>query len=375
MANLFDYIAWRGDIGFDRAPFNAVDNIVFSQLSYLPMDGIVPGPGEKEHVTVAHAAVLLAEKQHTDPAFPQDSLMINSAVSVLASMGTAPRYQNCELLGYVNHIDHEQEKQFSAFSAVLDRKKPLFKKTGLVVFRGTDLSLVGWKEDLNMSFNDFIPSQKEAVAYLDTMAGRLSGPLMVAGHSKGGNLAIYAAAFCGEKIRRRITVVYSDDAPGFARQVIESEGYQAIRRRIYAFVPQQSVVGMILEHGEKPAVIKSTASGAMQHDLCTWEVNRSDIVRAGELSQQSRLVEAIMRDWISEFEPGQQQQFVDAIYKVIVATNAQSISDLTADWFKSATGIIKSFSDIDKPARKLIVKSFGNFIKTARKNMREQQKK
>jgi hypothetical protein len=198
---------------------------------------------------------------------------------------------------------------------------------------------------------------------------------MLAGHSKGGNLAIYAAAHCGEKVRRRITIIYINDAPGFARPLIESGGYQAIRRRIYAFVPQQSVVGMLFEHGETPAVIKSTASGPMQHDLCTWEVSHNDIVRAGELSQQSRLVEAIIRDWINEFEPGQQRQFVDAIYKVLIATNVQSISDLSAGWFKSAVGIIKSFKDIDKPTRELIVKSIGNFFRTARKNMRKQRKK
>ena len=366
MANIFDYIAWRGDLTFAQSPFNPVDNIIFSQLAYLPLDGIVGGPDTKGSVCIADAAEQIAKRQHDNPSFLNDLTVIEAA-ALVGAMGTAQRFKNCRLTCYVNQTDLVSEKQFSAVSVVLGKK--MFKRSLLIVYRGTDMSLVGWKEDFNMSLSEPVPSQLEAAAYLEKMAGRFKGSLLVAGHSKGGNLAIYAASCCGKTTRRRIVAVYSNDAPGFHRQFVEGRGYRAIRSRIRAFVPQSSIIGMLFEHGETPVIVKSTETGLMQHDLCSWEIIHNDIARAEELSKESVLVDSILRDWINGMETEQRHQFIEALYTILGATHAQSVTELASDWLKSIVGIINSLKHIDEAAKKSIGKAIGDLFRIAGKNI------
>lgn len=374
MANLFDYIAWRGDLPFDRFPFNPVDNLVFSQLSYLPMDGLVPGPGEKGCVSVSALAALHAAMRGAGG--QADALrdpVAAAAALVLGAIGDAPRYRDCAVFDYANSTDAGEEKQFAAFCAEIGRKRSA--KRLLAVYRGTDASLVGWKEDFNMSFINSVPAQRQAVAFLDAAAKRLPWPIIVAGHSKGGNLAIYAAAFCSEATQRRIAAVYSNDAPGFRRETIQSKGYQAVRSRIRAFVPQSSFVGMLLEHGEAPEVVKSSASGFAQHGMCSWEAERDGLADGGELTAQSRMASNIIREWIGKMGEERRHQFADALYKILVSTNASSFIELSSDWPGAAAGIIGGLKNIDAPTKRLMGEILGELFKTARKNIIGQRKK
>jgi hypothetical protein len=367
MADLFDYISWRGDLGFDRMPFNPVDNIVFSQLSYLPMDGIVPGPQDNSCITVEELAARYAVMQQDNPSGLSHDITVNDAISVINAIGSAPRYKNCKLFGFSNNIDLDQEKQFAAYCAIIGRK--FLSRKMLAVYRGTDMTLIGWKESFNMSLITSIPSQKEAVSYLEKTAGRFRYPLIIAGHSKGGNLAIYASAFCGKHVRKRITAVYSNDAPGFHKEVIQSEGYKAICPRIRSFIPQSSLIGVLFEHGETPMVIKSSANGPMQHSLCSWEVTYNNMVDAGELTAQSRFINNIIREWINQIDEGQRQQFIQAIYTILVSCDAASVADLTDDWKNTAGGIINALINMDKPTKKLMGKIIGDLFKTARESI------
>jgi len=354
-------------LGFDQVPFNPVDNVVFSQLSYLPMEGIVPGPNEHSCVTVEELAAKYAVMQQDNPAGLTNDITVGEAIAVINAIGSSPRYKNCKLFAYTNNIDLDQEKQFAAYCAIIGKKR-LTRKM-LVVYRGTDMTLIGWKESFNMSFITSIPSQKEAVSYLEKTSKRFPYPLIIAGHSKGGNLAIYAAAFCSKLIRRRITVIYSNDAPGFHKQVIQSKGYQTICPLIRSFIPQSSLIGMLFEHGETPMVIKSTANGPMQHSLCTWEVTYNNMVDAGELTEQSRLIDKIICEWINQIDEGQRQQFIQAIYKILASCDADSVVDLTDDWRNTAGGIINAIINLDKPTKKLLGKIIGDLFKTARDNL------
>jgi len=371
MPNLFDYVAWRGDLSFDLFPFNPVDNIVFSQLSYLPMGGVVPEPGKEEPVSVAAAAKLYAAKRKTGRVASKD-FMAAKAGSVISAIGTAARYEDCRLFGYVKNTEPGEEKQFSAFCALIGTK-PSSRKL-VVVYRGTDTSLVGWKEDLNMAFVDSVPSQKQAVSYLEEAAGRFSYPIIVAGHSKGGNLAVYASAFCNGSVQRRISAVYSNDAPGFRGHVIQSDGYKAVCPRINAFVPQSSFFGMLFEHAEPPTVAKSSAIGLSQHDVCSWEVERDGLVPGGELTAQSRLANRIIREWVGKFGEEQRHRFVEAVYKILVSTNADTLIELGADWPNTAAGIISGLKNIDGPTKKLMGEIVGELFRTASKNIMRMRK-
>jgi hypothetical protein len=362
MANMFDYITWRGDLSFTHSPFNPVDNIIFSQFAYLPLDGIVPGPDEYGYITVNCAAELFNEKLQNDPSIEQ-AIMFKEDPVLLRAMGPSQRFGDCRLYGYVNVIDIDREVQFAALCVDIG------DDSCLIVYRGTDLTLIGWKEDFNMCFSEVVPAQIEAVHYLEKMAQKTSGPLRVGGHSKGGNLAIYAASQCSTKTQRRITDVYSNDAPGFHEKVLASEGFQTIRDRIHSFIPQTSVVGMLLEHGNDHRVIKSSQAGFRQHELPSWEVTHNDMVRLDSVSQGSQFVNKTLREWIGPLDNVHREQFFEALYNILSASQAKSIPELGSSWFRNAGLILKSLGNIDDSTRTLIRKTLAALIGSARRNI------
>jgi hypothetical protein len=214
-----------------------------------------------------------------------------------------------------------------------------------------------------------VPAQLEAVSYLEKTARRIRGPLRIGGHSKGGNLAVYAAAFCRKKIQSRITVIYSNDAPGFHRTVMDSAGYQAIRGKICAFVPQDSVIGMLFEHEDDYTVVKSTQTGLMQHDVYFWEVIHNDVVRLDAVTQGSRFIDRTLKEWIGGLDKTQREQFTEALYTILSSTEAKSFPELGARWLKNTGLMIQSLTSVDESTRDLIFKTVAALLKAAKNNI------
>ena len=362
MPNLFDYLSWRGDLSFSQSPFNPVDNIILSQLSYLPFNDIVPGHGHKEGISIALASKLFHEKMQQDENF-RSNVMFKNDPALISALGSSRRFDSCHLSGYVNYIDTEKEVQFSAIC--------VFTGDGqcTVIFRGTDFTLVGWKEDFNMSFNDVIPAQIEAVKYLEQIASMTTGPLRLCGHSKGGNLAVYAASHASKNIQKRIGEIYSNDAPGFHVSVIESEGFSAIKNRIRSFVPQSSVVGMFFEQGCGYKVIKSSKIGLMQHELYSWEVSHNDMIQVDEVTLVSRFVSKTLHDWLNTLPVEKRGQFIDAVYDTLSSSEAKSLPELEESWLNSTGRIFKFLSNMDKSKRRLMREAMIELIRSASHNV------
>jgi hypothetical protein len=361
MTSLFDYLYWRGDIDFKVSPFNPVDNIIFSQLSYLTLDGIVPGPEEEGGISIALAVRVFNEKSK-QPGFKLTSTFKEDP-DLIRALGASKRFGNCQLFGYVNKFDSSQEIQFSALCIYIG------DGCCFVAFRGTDSSLVGWKEDFNMCFMDVIPSQLEAVNYLEKMAPMINGDIRIGGHSKGGNLALYAASHCSKKTQKRIMEIYSNDAPGFNEKVISSEGFTAIKDRIRSYVPQSSIIGMFLEHGSGNTIIKSSENGLLQHCLYSWEVTHNDLVHAEKTTVGSRFINKTIREWINSHDNSQREQFIEALYHILSTADIKSISDLEDSWFSTAGRVLKSLNNIDDSTRKFIWKTVLELFRSAGRNM------
>ncbi|MDR0321354.1 MAG: DUF2974 domain-containing protein [Treponema sp.] len=362
MADIFDYLSWRGDLDFNASPFNPVDNIIFSQLSYLALDGIVPGPGEKEGISLA-LAVKVYDERINSPERLKVTSIFKEDPDLIRTLGASKRFGNCHLFGYENHLDNDRELQFSAL-CIYTSDDHCF-----VAFRGTDSSVVGWKEDFNMCFKEVIPAQLEAVNYLEKMSRMINRPLRIGGHSKGGNLAIYAASHCSKNIQHRITDIYSNDAPGFHEKVIHSENFLAIKDRIHSYVPQSSIIGMLLEHGNESTVIKSNESGLSQHNLYSWEVTHDDLLRAEESTISSRFVNNTLREWIYNLDNEEREQFIDSLYHILSEADIKSFSDLENSWFSYAGRVFKSLSAVDESKRKLIRKTLKELFQSAGRNI------
>jgi len=361
MANIFDYIKWRGDLDFNTLPFNPVDNIIFSQLSYLTLDGIVPGVEDKDGISIDLAVRIFDEKIKSPQGLVLTSFFKEDP-DLIRALAFSKRYGNCQLFGYVNKIDEDRELQFSALS-IYTSDNHCF-----VVFRGTDTSIIGWKEDFNMCFKEVIPAQIEAVNYLEKMAPMIRLPLRIGGHSKGGNLAIYAASQCSKNIRQNITDIYSNDAPGFHEKIITSPGFISVENRIHSYVPQSSIIGMFLEHRNDYTVIKSSENGLLQHSLYSWEVTHNDLVRAEKSTLSSQFINITLREWVDSLDKPRREQFIETLYHILSAAEVKSIIELEKSWFTSVGKVFKSLNTVEESKRKLVRQTLKELFNTAQKN-------
>ena len=166
-----------------------------------------------------------------------------------------------------------------------------------MAYRGTDNSIAGWHEDFDMGYASPVPAQSEAVAYLRRMA-EAGRPLHVCGHSKGGNLAAYAAAFSDEATQELLQDIYSFDGPGLDEAALESEGYARIRPRLRSYIPQSSVVGLLMGYHTDYTVVHAQQVGILQHDGLSWQVDGPRFQRDEEVDAGARILCEGLHSWL-----------------------------------------------------------------------------
>ncbi|MBR4944038.1 MAG: DUF2974 domain-containing protein [Peptococcaceae bacterium] len=366
MTTLFDYLEWRGDLTFEQSPFNAVDNLILSCLGYVVLDELVSGFDCCYTTSVAEAAALFAQLPES-----VKNLRSEKDEQVLMMMAQTERFGNLELLYHVDQTDRQIEKQFAAITIDLGNG------SYYVAYRGTDHTVVGWKEDFNMTFCNAVPAQLEAVRYLQKVAEKTEGSLYVGGHSKGGNLAIYAAAHVPADVQKRIVTVYNNDGPGFLESVISSEGYQAICGRIKTYIPQTSLFGLMLEHAEPYTVIESSGKFVMQHDPYTWTVKGPDFIYLEEVTASGRFMDMTLHNWLADITPEQREKFVDAIYDAIATEDVVKVQDLARAWLTNAGDMLKNLWDMDEETaemiRSILKQLLHNIGRTAYMMIKEEQ--
>lgn len=372
MANISDYLDWRGDIPFSVDPFNEVDNLILAELSYTDFGGIVPGPDSEASVSIEKAHQSFFEKYTEEEIMAQNSTT-KVAPFLMHKMAGTKRFGGIRLFNYVNEIDIENQTQFSVVSFLLD------PDTIYVAYRGTDNTIIGWKEDFNMSFLYHTDGQLRAAAYLNDCYGKDQRHLLVGGHSKGGNFAVYASAFCDKDVQDRIDGVYSNDGPGFLDVVTGSEEYQRILPRIVSTIPEQSIVGMLLQNELSHRVVKSSASGAMQHDAMSWEVLRNEFVFAENLATSSVMLDQTLKNWIFGLTPKERESFVDILFGTLQSTGATTLDELAANKFAMLAGISKNLSSLPKEKQDLfyevILRFAASGTETIGSNMQEKMRK
>ncbi|MBE7016002.1 MAG: DUF2974 domain-containing protein, partial [Ruminococcaceae bacterium] len=274
------------------------------------------------------------------------------------------RFGSVLLYDYVNKVDSETQTQFSAITAKIT--KGLY----CVCFRGTDQNLVGWKEDFNMAFISPVPGQTMAKAYLEKAARKIRGKIIVCGHSKGGNFAIYSSAMSNDKTKAKISCIYNYDGPGFESKFLQSAEYESIKGKVTTFIPQSSVVGMLLEHEDDYTIIHSSNNvGIMQHDFYSWDVICRNFVYTGAMTNDSRAVDKTLKSWLNDMTYEQRELFIDTIYNIVLKTNAKTVKELTDNWFSSAGVILRSVKDLDEPTKKAVNKALLEFAKCAKNSI------
>lgn len=302
MTDLFDYLIWRGDLRFSQSTPNPVDALIFSGLAYVKFD-LDPGCGPVPLREAAERFFALEDIQ--------SRVRMKNDLELLRAAAETDRFGDIRICMYRDLLIPEQETQFAALTFLLD------DGSAFAAFRGTDLSLVGWKEDFNMTFQQTIPAQRLALQYVRDVALEYSFPLRLGGHSKGGNLAVFAAARSSPVVQNRILEVYNNDGPGFTGYLMGDPGYIAMVPKIRTFIPQSSVIGMLLEHEEPYTVIRSKTVGLLQHDLYSWEVCGPCFIPVQEITDSSQFVDATIKTWFADMTNQERNQLVDAMFALL----------------------------------------------------------
>lgn len=364
MANMMDYLDWRGDIPFSADPFNEIDNIILAELAYVDFGGIVYGPDLRQHISLQEACGRFFEIYTEDEIMDKNS-STKVAPFLMRKMAQTRRYQNLELSGYVNTVDNEFQSQFSVVTCFLE------DGTIYVAFRGTDNTIVGWKEDFNMSFLDQTHGQMQAVAYLEQNFRHGRQKIRVGGHSKGGNFAVYASAFCQKNVQNRIMEIYSNDGPGFRHQVMDTEGYRSITDRVKSYIPQSSIVGMLLENDLEHQVIMSSQIGAMQHDLMSWQVLGNHFVVAENVKESSVALDKTLKNWIYGLSSEEREEFVNTLFDALQSTGATTLDELSGNKLDALNTITKTMSELPKEKQQAFVDVLVRFAYSGFQNMKK----
>ena len=354
MSTIFDYLDYVAyDSIYDR-PFKELDILALTELTYLPFDRIVP-QGYTTNIEVRLSdAVELVDRT-------TDFIVTDQHLQLVDDLATSKRFKNLKLLNYVDEYDPDVQKQFAAMTYRLTMD------VYLVVFRGTDDTLIGWKEDFHMTYMDHVPSQRRAASYLQHVMNEFpKGRFMVAGHSKGGNLAAYACSYLPDHLIERVDAIYCYDAPGLNKSIIETEGYQRIAHLVHRFVPQGSIVGMMLEVPEPATIVKSRAFGGFaQHDAFTWMVEKDGFVTLDQTSPDSQQTDETLKQWVRETSADERKKFFDTFFGIFLDAGITSINDLmNLKNFSKIKEIFQNAQDLDPTEREMLERLAKQLIDT-----------
>ncbi len=346
MANIYDYMDWRGDLTFKERPFNDVDNLILAEICYADMEDIVPQD---------NTSITMEELNAGYIAHGYESPLVNNPKDSMAKAAKAERFRGIRLSNYVNRIDKESQVQFSAVTFHIP------DGTIYVAFRGTDNTIVGWREDLNFSFME-TEGQREAVAYLNSIAKENSSIIRVGGHSKGGNLAVFAAAFADDDVKERIIEVYSNDGPGFNERISKDPRYLSTLNKVKLIIPSFSVVGILLNNKSDRTVIKSDATGPMQHSPLTWQVNANSFEVVDSQDPASIFMDETVSRWLASIDDNERMALVNSIFDSVDASGANTLQEIMQSKQKAFFAISKALMKIDTVRKKelaVILKKLG----------------
>lgn len=362
MSNICDYIKWRGDLTLEQDKFNEIDALILARFSYLPFDNIIE---ENEIVTIKELSKRFKKQDinNLPILWPDDK-------DLFPLMGKSKRFGEMKATKYINKISIEKEQQFSAITILLP------DNTIYVSYRGTDNTIVGWKEDFIMSFKSHITSQIDSIKYLEEIGKQYKKEkIRIGGHSKGGNLAIYAATFASEKVKNRIININNADGPGFEQQILETEEYKEVLDKIHSYIPQSSIIGRILNNKGKCTIVKSTQKGIMQHDLYTWQLKGKEFISIDELTNESKIIDETLTALLDNTEPEEREKVINVVFDMLYKTDAETVSQIRKKWFTNSRIMLKYYKNVDDETKEIIIKTIHEILKIAKGNITRNSEK
>lgn len=355
MATIIDFLNRNKDVPFSTMPLTDADILCLNEIGYITFGEVLAGDFDLSKELALHDVLLRYEEQGQE--IPYDFLLTKDRVDLIKLMISSKRFEGLCLSNYVNEIDEALEKQFAAMVFRL----PEINHTQ-IVFRGTDDSMVGWKEDFKLTYMREIPAHRSAIAYLKNYLSTHEGQVVVSGHSKGGNLAVYAASHLPLEFQEKITCVYMLDAPGLQTSVLKSQSYQAIRSRIKGIRPEESIVGVMLEIDVPQVIVASNSFGVFQHAATNWQVDEltGNYVLAEKPTELSLNLQQTFKQWTDELSSQELKLLFDTLFDTLIGSGITSLNDVSGLNLNSASkflNAIGNFRSVDDRKKNLMSKS------------------
>ena len=361
---LLDYLKWRNDVPLSVSPFNEVDNVIFSYLSYIDFRDL-----REDWNGFFDLKELFQDfcEKHSLEEIQTAGEFTERAPLLLQEMMAGERFSATKVGYYAEDFDKDKVKQFAALIFLLPDGR------NYISFRGTDKTITGWKEDFLMSCRTETAGAKEAVAYFNKIAPVLEGELILGGHSKGGNFAMYAAAFCEAQHKERILKVYNNDGPGFRDEVIQSDEFQEMLPKILTVAPQSSIIGQLLSNPAEQRVIRSTAKGILQHDAMTWEAEKDRLVPS-ELDELSHYAKTTLGSWLESMDDESRESLCTTAFSLIESTNSETFIEFSGNLMKNMETIWKEMGKLPEEKKKEIMDALANLMESSKKSALQHMK-
>ena len=359
--NIIDYIEWRGDLSFEQCPLNNVDAEIFAHLSYNKIEGLLDDSFSNQ-ITIKELQKKFLAAEDYEERIQMGAMLNPDTPKLLAACASSERFGNIKICGLKSVLDFQKDEQFAAVTFLIG-------KSAIIVFRGTDDYVVGWREDFNIAFMEQIPGQKDAQAYLEAAGSFFKKDLYVAGHSKGGNLALYAASTVDKKLQKRIMGVYNLDGPGFNKEFFSSEGYLRIKDCVTSIYPACDIVGMLFNHDSNYQIIKSKGTGVLQHDGLLWQDCGNDFVPCSEFTSDSKIFEKAFNEWCDNLTVEDKKHFVDGVFDVFEASGYPTLYEISKNSIKASKNMIETYAKLDSETKSEVKRIFGAFMHVVKKEL------
>lgn len=353
MAHLIDYLEKVENLTFDQEPLNILDKVCINEIGYLTYEKWLTASDLKKPINLHD----FAEGKELNPDY--SFMVTKERVELAEAMVRSRRFASLSFSDYRSVLDKEVEKQFAAMIFSLPELN-----YHQLVFRGTDDSVIGWKEDFQLTYSREIPAHRSAMTFLEEHLLNLSGRITVSGHSKGGNLALYSAVQSSTALREKIAELLLLDSPGLMKSLLEKPSYQELKARMTVIRPQDSVVGVML-YWDKPAqLVAAEGIGFAQHNALTWEVDlaTNDFVHEDQPTELSQRLEETFQEWIETLPKQQLKQGFDLVFDTILDSGIESLDDIGIQALPQIGQMLQEFGNLSDKQKKVLQDGFNQLL-------------
>ncbi|MDO5037358.1 MAG: DUF2974 domain-containing protein [Tissierellia bacterium] len=358
MTSIFNYLQKPQLKTFDQDPLNEVDGLIFCELAYVNFGALAKRLENPQDLSLTQAAKAWIKNPQPD-FLPPNYLLRNRAYRLLRLAGASRRFGPVQVKNFLEDLSPEEESQFGAVNFYY-KDQPFF-----VAFQGTDLHALGWKEDLSLSYLPLIPAQKKALDYLEDQVKKDPRPLSLGGHSKGGNLAIFAGIFAKKSSQDQIIRIYNYDGPGFQPGVLEEPGYRRILGKIRTIIPHKSTIGLLLYRLEEPQSIYSRGGGLIQHLGYFWEVEEKAF-KPYPLSQEAKDNQKRMEAFLDQVSLDQREAFTNILFRLFGDEKKDLVLERPPYNLKKIRDLMASYQGLSQESKDCLFQVLASYIKASR---------